>query len=132
MHKVAYAFQRCSAVNAKAAAAAPGCTLHMQLLFPCPVTVQSNTSTAAPLLHRCVPAGTGVAPMMGFLQERAALAKQGAKLGPAHLFFGCRSSKEDFIYREELEGYLAAGVLTGLHVAFSREGPTKVRPALSK
>jgi NADPH-ferrihemoprotein reductase len=71
-------------------------------------------------------AGTGVAPMMGFLQERAALLAQGAKLGPAHLFFGCRSSAEDFIYRAELEGYLASGVLSGLHVAFSREGASKV------
>jgi sulfite reductase alpha subunit-like flavoprotein len=73
-----------------------------------------------------LPAGTGVAPMMGFLQERAALAAQGASLGPAHLFFGCRSSAEDFIYRAELEGYLASGVLSGLHVAFSREGASKV------
>eukprot|EP00882_Tetradesmus_deserticola_P007733 GHRQ01008143.1.p1 GENE.GHRQ01008143.1~~GHRQ01008143.1.p1 ORF type:complete len:487 (+),score=250.54 GHRQ01008143.1:1459-2919(+) len=70
--------------------------------------------------------GTGVAPMMGFLQERAALAAQGAKLGPAHLFFGCRSAAEDFIYRAELESYLASGVLSGLHVACSRDGPTKV------
>jgi hypothetical protein len=64
--------------------------------------------------------------MMGFLQERAALAAQGASLGPAVLFFGCRSSAEDYIYRQELEGYLAAGVLSGLHVAFSREGASKV------
>lgn len=71
--------------------------------------------------------GTGVAPMMGFLQERAALAAQGASLGPAHLFFGCRSSAEDFIYRAELEGYVKSGVLAGLHVAFSREpGASKV------
>jgi sulfite reductase alpha subunit-like flavoprotein len=64
--------------------------------------------------------------MMGFLQERAALLAQGKTLGPAHLFFGCRSSAEDFIYRSELEGYLASGVLSGLHVAFSREGASKV------
>ena len=65
--------------------------------------------------------GTGVAPMMGFLQERAALqSAKGKKLGPAHLFFGCRSDA-DFIYKETLEGYAASGVLTGLHVAYSRK-----------
>lgn len=64
--------------------------------------------------------GTGVAPMMGFLQERGALMAAGTKLGPAHLFFGCRTAASDYIYREQLEGYLASGVLTGLHVAFSR------------
>ncbi|KAF8059389.1 cypD [Scenedesmus sp. PABB004] len=70
--------------------------------------------------------GTGVAPMMGFLQERAALAAGGAALGPAHLFFGCRSAADDFIYRAELEGYAHSGVLAGLHVAFSRDGASKV------
>lgn len=64
---------------------------------------------------------------MGFLQERAVLAAQGVALGPGHLFFGCRSAKEDFIYQQELEGYKASGVLAGLHVAFSRDGPSKVR-----
>lgn len=70
--------------------------------------------------------GTGLAPMMGFLQERAVLQQQGKKLGPAHLFYGCRNASEDYIYQAELEGYLASGVLTGLHIAFSRQGPTKV------
>jgi NADPH-ferrihemoprotein reductase len=64
--------------------------------------------------------------MMGFLQERAALAAGGATLGPAHVFFGCRSSQEDFIYQDELEGYVSNGVLSALHTAFSREGPLKV------
>ena len=68
--------------------------------------------------------GTGVAPMVGFLEEREALQAAGATLGPAHLFFGCRN-QADFIFRDRLEGWLASGVLTGLHVAFSRpeEGP---------
>jgi NADPH-ferrihemoprotein reductase len=49
----------------------------------------------------------------------------GAKLGPAILFFGCRKSEHDYIYKEELESYLLSGALTELHVAFSRDGPSK-------
>jgi cytochrome P450 / NADPH-cytochrome P450 reductase len=69
--------------------------------------------------------GTGLAPFRGFLQERAALAKEGTKLGSAMLFFGCRHPEQDFIYREELEGYANDG-LVDLQVAFSREGDTKI------
>jgi len=68
--------------------------------------------------------GTGVAPFVGFLEERNELAKDGNNsLGPAHLFFGCRSSNTDYIYRDTLEAYTNNGVLSpdGLHVAFSRE-----------
>lgn len=46
----------------------------------------------------------------------------GAQLGPANLFFGCRTRKADFIYQGELEGAVAEGALSQLHVAFSREG----------
>lgn len=47
----------------------------------------------------------------------------GSELGPSHLFFGCRSSTTDFIYKDRLEAYTQNGVLSsnGLHVAFSRE-----------
>ncbi|KAL3918290.1 MAG: hypothetical protein SGILL_004307, partial [Bacillariaceae sp.] len=68
--------------------------------------------------------GTGLAPFMGFMEERDVLAKKNRKdLGEAHLFFGCRSSAQDFIYKERLEEYSNTGVLSsdGLHVAFSRE-----------
>lgn len=37
------------------------------------------------------------------------------------------SRKDDFIYADELEGYEKSGVLSQLHVAFSRDGASKVR-----
>ena len=41
------------------------------------------------------------------------------------LFFGCRSPEEDYLYRDELEEWAAAGLMD-LNVAFSRQGPDKV------
>jgi cytochrome P450/NADPH-cytochrome P450 reductase len=67
--------------------------------------------------------GTGLAPFRGFLQERAHRKAQGASLGPAMLFFGCRHPEQDYLYADELKGFAASGV-TELHTAFSRaDGP---------
>lgn len=70
-----------------------------------------------------VAAGTGLAPMRGFIQERASLAAAGArKLGPAILYFGCRDVDKDFIYKDELAQWEKDGVVS-VRPAFSRNGP---------
>ena len=48
----------------------------------------------------------------------------GKEVGPNVLFFGCRDPAHDFLYEEELKGYVASGDLE-LYTAFSR---TQVRP----
>ncbi|KAI8142033.1 cytochrome P450 [Fennellomyces sp. T-0311] len=69
-----------------------------------------------------IAAGTGLSPFRGFLQERAYQKKEGGKnVGQGVLFFGCRRSDQDFIYADELNGYVDTGVLSSLHVAFSRQ-----------
>ena len=68
--------------------------------------------------------GTGVAPFRGFLQQRGLLQRDGAKLGDAMLFFGCRHPEHDYLYRDELEDMAAKG-LVELHAAFSRHDGSK-------
>eukprot|EP00732_Lithocolla_globosa_P000865 Lithocolla_globosa_v1_NODE_344_length_4393_cov_24.392577.p1 type:complete len:670 gc:universal NODE_344_length_4393_cov_24.392577:2367-4376(+) len=69
--------------------------------------------------------GTGLAPFMGFIQERAAKRKDGKEVGPNLLFFGCRKSDEDFLYGDELLEFEKNGDLE-LVTAFSREQKEKV------
>jgi sulfite reductase (NADPH) flavoprotein alpha-component len=66
--------------------------------------------------------GTGIAPFRAFLQEREA---RGMK-GPAWLFFGEQTAAEDFLFRGEMEAWLADGTLTRLDTAFSRDQAQKV------
>lgn len=49
----------------------------------------------------------------------------GKDTGDTILYFGCRKSQEDYLYREELEEYVKNGTLT-LHTAFSREQQHKI------
>lgn len=77
----------------------------------------------APMLM--VGPGTGVSPLIAFLQYREALLQQGTQLGDACLYFGCRD-RNDFLYGEQLESWQNQGVLSGLEVAFSRLTEKKV------
>jgi sulfite reductase (NADPH) flavoprotein alpha-component len=70
-----------------------------------------------------VSVGTGLAPMRAFLWERLALKHAAVSLAEAALFNGIRSSSVDYIYRDEIERFMAAGVLDHVHVATSRERP---------
>uniref|UniRef100_UPI00358E90BB NADPH--cytochrome P450 reductase n=1 Tax=Myxine glutinosa TaxID=7769 RepID=UPI00358E90BB len=70
--------------------------------------------------------GAGLAPFLGFIQERAWQLEQGKEVGKTVLYFGCRRKAADFIYEEELERFRMQGALTQLHVAFSRDQDHKV------
>jgi sulfite reductase (NADPH) flavoprotein alpha-component len=77
----------------------------------------------APLI--LIGAGTGIGPLAGFI--RANKARR-----PVHLFFGMRLPGSDFLYREELEAWAAAGRLTSLSTAVSRGArPRYVQDALA-
>ncbi|MFC4615061.1 molybdopterin-dependent oxidoreductase [Cellulomonas algicola] len=66
--------------------------------------------------------GTGVAPFLGFLQERRAL----GHAGDNWLFFGEQHAATDFYYRDELDALRSDGLLTRLDTAFSRDQRSKV------
>uniref|UniRef100_U3F8N0 NADPH--cytochrome P450 reductase n=2 Tax=Micrurus TaxID=8634 RepID=U3F8N0_MICFL len=70
--------------------------------------------------------GTGIAPFIGFIEERGWLKQQGKEVGETVLYFGCRHEKEDYIYKEELAKFVKEGALTQLNVAFSRDQPEKI------
>ncbi|NWX14895.1 NCPR reductase, partial [Aegotheles bennettii] len=70
--------------------------------------------------------GTGIAPFIGFIQERAWLKQQGKEVGETVLYYGCRHEREDYLYREELARFHQEGILTQLNVAFSRDQAQKV------
>lgn len=84
----------------------------------------SNPSTSVIL----VGPGTGIAPMRGFIRERVALLQNSDNLtlGKTMLFYGCRNSSEDYLYKEEWPVYAEKlGSSFEMDVAFSREDPTK-------
>jgi sulfite reductase (NADPH) flavoprotein alpha-component len=66
--------------------------------------------------------GTGIAPYRAFLEERAATAAPGKNW----LFFGDQKASSDFLYADELHALRAAGVLTRLDLAFSRDQAEKI------
>ncbi|KAF8588667.1 fatty acid hydroxylase [Ramaria rubella] len=65
-------------------------------------------------------AGSGIAPMRGFIQERAIQATSGRSVGKMTLFYGCRSPDEDYLYaNDDFKEWLKIGFLE-MRPAFSR------------
>ena len=93
---------------------------------PVPVYIQTSHGFRLPEdggvpVIMCGP-GTGIAPFRAFLEEREAT---GAK-GKNWLFFGDQKRATDFLYREQLEAWLAGGHLARLDLAFSRDQEEKI------
>lgn len=86
--------------------------------FKLPVTVSHSIIMVA--------AGTGIAPFRAFLQERARLKNIGREVGKMILFYGCRQSDEDYLYRDEFVSLQRIfGDQLNIVTAFSRENPIR-------
>ncbi len=66
--------------------------------------------------------GTGIAPFRAFLEEREA---RGAK-GKNWLLFGDQHMATDFLYEEQITGWMKSGLLTRFDTAFSRDQAEKI------
>lgn len=88
------------------------------------LTFKLPSNPAVPIIM--VGPGTGVAPFRAFVRERCYLktsnTTDNVTVGKLVLFFGCRRSDEDFLYKDEWSRYAQQlGELFEMHTAFSRE-----------
>ncbi|ROT36211.1 FAD binding domain-containing protein [Sodiomyces alkalinus F11] len=89
-----------------------------------PSVMKLPASPKAPLIMAGL--GTGLAPFRAFVQYRALQKARGEDIGPILLYLGSRHQREEYLYGEEWEAYLDAGVITLLGAAFSRDQPQKI------
>ncbi|XP_045473677.1 methionine synthase reductase-like [Harmonia axyridis] len=68
--------------------------------------------------------GTGISPFRGFLEHRHLNIAGGASYGKSWLFYGCRDSNRNYLFKSDLKEYLASGALSRLCESFSRESET--------
>ncbi|KAH9907181.1 hypothetical protein F4778DRAFT_720949 [Xylariomycetidae sp. FL2044] len=89
-----------------------------------PSVMKLPTRDDAPLIMAGL--GTGLAPFRAFIQYRAMQKARGKDIGSILLYLGSRHQREEYLYGEEWEAYLDAGVITLLGAAFSRDQPQKI------
>ena len=89
-----------------------------------PSVMKLPPKDSAPLIMAGL--GTGLAPFRAFVQYRAMQKAQGKEIGAILLYLGSRHQREEYLYGEEWEAYMDAGVITLLGAAFSRDQPQKI------
>jgi sulfite reductase (NADPH) flavoprotein alpha-component len=92
---------------------------------PVPVFVHANAAFRPPagdVPLIMIGPGTGIAPFRAFLEERAATGAAGRNW----LFFGDQTAAQDYLYREEIGGFVRDGRLARLDLAWSRDQAEKV------
>ncbi|CCM01900.1 uncharacterized protein FIBRA_03971 [Fibroporia radiculosa] len=124
------------ALTPKYAIEGPRGAYRQEAIYKAPVHVRRSTfrlptNPKSPVIM--VGPGTGVAPFRGFVQERVAMARRTiekngveglADWGNIRLYFGCRRSDQDFLYKDEWTEYAKElhGKFT-MRCAFSRQPP---------
>jgi sulfite reductase alpha subunit-like flavoprotein len=74
--------------------------------------------------------GTGIAPFVGFLRQKQSTMKDCSVDDHScsiDVYYGCRHHDHDWLYKEELDGFVAAGLVTKQFTAFSRDDGSRHR-----
>ena len=70
--------------------------------------------------------GTGIAPFRAFIQKYFFEREQrGVRVGEIVVYFGARTSADEYLYGHELEQYKLWGIVSDLRLAFSRDPHVK-------
>ncbi|MFD5794233.1 cytochrome P450 [Streptomyces diastatochromogenes] len=93
----------------------PGDVFYGYVRVPSP-TFAPPADPATPLI--LIGPGTGIAPLRGFLEERAWQQESGTKVGVSQVFVGCRHPEHDYFYRQEMQDWEQAGIAQ-VHTAYS-------------
>lgn len=94
--------------------APPRVYIHRNNTFRLPARSETDVIMVGP--------GTGIAPFRAFLEDRKATAAKGRNW----LFFGNPHSATDYLYQDEIEGYISGGTLAKFDVAWSRDQKEKL------
>ncbi|MGW7385957.1 bifunctional cytochrome P450/NADPH--P450 reductase [Streptomyces sp. NPDC054794] len=93
----------------------PGDVVYGYVRVPSP-TFAPPADPATPLI--LIGPGTGIAPLRGFLEERARQHENGTEVGLSQVFVGCRHPEHDYFYKREMQDWEQAGIAQ-VHTAFS-------------